>query len=131
MKFIKVFLVLFFSFFFGVESVLASDTYFITQEQLNNLMKQINNLQSNNASMMSLLETQKLELESQKNELENQTNEFQILETNYLEKFLTMEKQLKNSQQLLNLSKNKESIYKYGIGIAFAIGIILGVFVAK
>ena len=81
--------------------------------------------------MMSLLELQKNELEKQKLDLDNQTKEFQTLETNYLDKFQVMEKQLQNSQQLLNKSKNKESIYKYGIAISFAVGVLLGVFVTK
>jgi hypothetical protein len=65
------------------------------------------------------------------NLLELQTNEYETLKQNYSDKFKTMEQQLTNSQDLLNRSENKSSIYKYGIGIAFAAGLVLGVILIK
>lgn len=116
---------------YGVSVAFSEDTYFLTREQLNALEMQILNLQNNNASMMSLLESQRLELENQKIELEQQTNNFQILENNYLQKYLVMEQQLQNSQQLLNRSKSRESLYKYGMVGTFVLGLIIGIVVAK
>lgn len=117
--------------FYATPFVFSEDTYFVTKEQLNNLSKQIMNLENNNLNMMSLLELQKQELENQKIELEQQTNNFQTLENSYSEKFLIMDQQLQNSQQLLNRSKNRESLYKYGMVGTFVLGLIIGIVVAK
>jgi hypothetical protein len=42
-----------------------------------------------------------------------------------------MEQQSTNLQNLLNRSENKSSLYKYGIGLAFAVGLVLGVILVK
>ena len=102
----------------------AGGTYYLTEEQLNNLTKQINNLQKNNNDMIILLE-------NQKSELEKQNKEFLTLEQNYLEKYLIIEKQQRNYQQLLKKYENKELIYKYGIVGAFVVGLLVGVFISK
>ena len=74
-------------------------------------------LQNNNKNMMNLLELQ--------------TNEYETLKQNYSDKFKPMEQQLTNYQNLLNRSDNKNSLYKYAIGVAFAVGIVLGVVLVK
>ena len=103
--------------FYGLSVCFASDTYYLTQEQLNELIVQINNLQSNNNDMKLLLESQK--------------NEFQILEKNYLEQYLTMKKQQQNSKELLSRYESRESIYKYSIIGALVAGLLVGIIIAK
>ena len=109
---------------FGVEVAFSQGGYFVTEEQLNSLTEQINRLQNNNESMMNLLEIQK-------NELDLQMNDYQALEKNYQERLQITEKQVKNYQNLLSKSKDRELIYKYGIAGAFVVGVLVGVFVAK
>ena len=65
------------------------------------------------------------------NLLNLQTKEYETLEQNYLNKFLTMEKQQKNYQELLSRYESKSSILKYSIAGAFVVGLILGFVVAK
>lgn len=117
MKYLKVFLLALFVFCFGVQGVFGSDTYFVTDKQLNELTKLINNLQNSNNDMKNLLELQ--------------TKEYETLKKNYSEKFQIMEQQSTNLQNLLNRSENRSSLYKYGIGLAFAVGLVLGVILVK
>jgi len=101
--------------FCGVQVAFSQDTYYLTNEQLNNLIKQIDNLQSNNKSMILLLEKQK--------------NELATLEKNYEQSYLTMTKQQQNYEQLLSKSKDRELIYRYGIIASFVVGLIVGIII--
>ena len=116
MKF-KGLLLALFCLFFGVSVAFSEVTYYVTDKQLNELTNQINNLKNNNESMRILLE--------------NQNREFQILESNYMEQYLTMNRQQKNYQELLSRYESRNSIYKYGIVGALVVGFVLGVVVAK
>ena len=116
MKLKKLLLVLF-CLLFCVSVASSQGTYYLTDEQLNNLIKQIDNLQSNNKSMILLLEKQKTELAT--------------LEKNYETSYLTMTKQQQNYEQLLSKSKDRELIYKYGIVASFVVGLIAGIVIAK
>ena len=114
---LRTLLVTLFGLLFCVQFAFSEVTYFVTDKQLSELTKQINSLTSSNESMKSLLALQ--------------TKEYETLEQQYLDKYLAIKKQQMNYQELLSRSKNKESLYKYGIGIAFGLGLILGFVIAK
>ena len=117
MKYLKVLLLQLLLLFVGVCFVSAEVTYYVTDKQLNELTKLINNLQNSNNDMKNLLELQ--------------NSEYETLKKNYSEKFQIMEQQSMNYQNLLNRSENKSCLYKYGISIAFAVGLVLGVILVK
>lgn len=117
MKYLKVLLLQLSLLFVGVCFVSAEVTYYVTESQLNALTEQINNLNSNNNDMKNLLELQ--------------NSKYETLKKNYSEKFQIMERQSMNYQNLLSRSENKSSLYKYGIGLAFAVGLVLGVILVK
>lgn len=116
MSFKKLLLALF-CLFFGASVAFSEVTYYVTEVQLNELMKQITNLKKSNESMTELLQKQEID--------------FHNIENSYINKFMTMEKQQKNYQELLNRYENRNSIYKYGIVGALVVGFVLGVVIAK
>lgn len=116
MKYLKVLLLDLFVLLYGVHFVFGSGFY-ITQEQMKTLTNEINNITSSNKNLITKLQLQQ--------------EQYQILITTYENKYTLAQEQLQTYKNSLKTSKDKESIYKYCIGIGFALGVLLGVVVAK
>lgn len=114
---LRTLLLVLFCLLFSVQVAFSEATYFVTDKQLSELTKQINSLTSSNESMKSLLALQ--------------TKEYETLEQQYLDKYLAIKKQQTNYQNLLDRYESRNSIYKYSIGVAFVVGLVLGFVIAK
>ena len=116
MKRLKVLLLLLLCLFFGVQ-VAFSQGFYITQEQMEQLTTEILNINESNNNLMS-----KLQLQQQ---------QYLTLQTTYDKKYTLAQEQLETYKSYLKKYESKELIYKYCIGIAFGLGLILGIVVAK
>ena len=116
MKFLKVLWLVLFFFFSGVSFAFGSGFY-ITEEQMEKLTNEINIITNSNNNLI--------------NKLELQQEQYQKLIQVYENKYTLAQDQLQTYKNYSQRLENKSSIYKYGIGIAFAIGLVLGVVLVK
>lgn len=91
--------------------------YYITEEQMDVLVTEVANMSNSNNNLQKLLQKQKLN--------------FMTVSDSWNKKYILVQQQLENCKRCLARSENKKLIYKYGVAIAFVVGVALGVIIVK